>query len=129
QMERTVNSNFIQNIFEDNQQRLWVMTQDNGLFSVSSDAKGKPARYFYENETESNLSCIVQADNGNIYIGKLNEGLYRFISKEEGFENIPYSGSHLAIKDLYVVDQQQIYVGTENNRSEERRVGKKCRYQ
>lgn len=115
QMERTVNSNFIQNIFEDNQQRLWVMTQDNGLFSVSSDAKVKPARYFYENETESNLSCIVQADNGNIYIGKLNEGLYRFISEEEGFEKIPYSGSHLAIKDLYVVDQQQIYVGTDNN--------------
>lgn len=115
QLEKMVYSEFIQNIFEDKQQRLWVMTQDNGLFIVPSDSNAKVSHYFYENETESNLSCIIQADNGNIYLGKLNEGLYRFISEEEGFEKIPYTGCHLAIKDLYVVDAERIYVGTENN--------------
>lgn len=106
-------SEFIQDLFEDRQERLWVMTQDNGLFCVRN--KHSYSHYLFENESESNLSSIVQAENGNIYVGKLNEGLFRFASQELGFEKIPYTECHLAIKDLYVVDSDKIYVGTENH--------------
>lgn len=114
-LKEVIYSEFIQMIFEDRQQRLWVMTQDNGLFCKPTDMDPYVGHYLYENESESNLSSIAQANNGNIYIGKLNEGLFRFVSKEEGFVKVPYSGCHLAIKDLYVVDSNRIYVGTENN--------------
>lgn len=114
-LQEVIYSEFIQKIFEDRQNRLWVMTQDNGLYCKSSDSNPYATHYLYENESESNLSSIVQAENGNIYIGKLNEGLFRFVSPDIGFEKIPYTTCHLAIKDLYVVDSERIYVGTENN--------------
>src|SRR5690606_24697776 len=114
-LQEVIYSEFIQKIFEDRQNRLWVMTQDNGLYCKSSDSNPYATHYLYENESESNLSSIVQAENGNIYIGKLNEGLFRFVSPDIGFEKIPYTTCHLAIKDLYVVDAERIYVGTENN--------------
>lgn len=114
-IEEVIYSEFIQEIFEDRQQRLWVMTQDNGLYCKPSDSNPYALHFLYENESESNLSSIVQAENGNIYIGKLNEGLFRFVSQEKGFEKIPYTSCHLAIKDLYVVDSNRIYVGTDNN--------------
>ena len=115
QLKEVVYSEFIQEIFEDKEQQLWVMTQDNGLFCKPSETDSFVGHYLYEFESESNLSSIAQAENGNIYIGKLNEGLFRFVSKDEGFVKVPYSGCHLAIKDLYVVDSNRIYVGTDNN--------------
>lgn len=114
-LKEVIYSEFIQKIFEDRQQRLWVITQDNGLFCKPTDTDPYVGHYLYENESESNLASIAQANNGNIYIGKLNEGLFRFVSQEKGFVKVPYSGCHLAIKDLYVVDSNRIYVGTDNN--------------
>ena len=115
QLKEVGYSEFIQEIFEDKEQRLWVMTQDNGLFCKPSETDSFVGHYLYEYESESNLSSIAQAKNGNIYIGKLNEGLFRFVSMDEGFVKVPYSGCNLAIKDLYVVDSNRIYVGTDNN--------------
>src|SRR5699024_8175437 len=74
-LKEIVYSEFIQEVFEDKQQRLWVMTQDKGLFVSATDGESYQGHYFYENESESNLASIAQAENGNIYIGKLNEGL------------------------------------------------------
>src|SRR5699024_8647599 len=38
-----------------------------------------------------------------------------FVSLEEGFVKIYYTGCHLAIKDIYVLDSNRIYIGTDNN--------------
>ncbi|WP_335965800.1 two-component regulator propeller domain-containing protein [Galbibacter sp. PAP.153] len=108
-----VKSEFIQKLFEDKQRNLWVITQDKGVYCIAEN--GTISRYFYKNESEANISSICQAPNGNIYIGKLNEGLYKFEPKSKSFKKIPYTQCHLSIKTLYVNSPDEIYIGTDSS--------------
>ncbi|WP_456866044.1 hybrid sensor histidine kinase/response regulator transcription factor [Galbibacter sp. BG1] len=110
---QAVKSEYIQKLFEDAKNNLWVLTQDKGVYCIASN--GKIARYFYKNESEANISSICQSVNGNIYIGKLNEGLYKFDSETNNFHKIPYTQCHLSVKALYVNAPDEIYVGTDSN--------------
>lgn len=107
-----VSTNFIQTIFEDHKNNLWILTQSKGVYKIGAD--NQVSVFFQKNESEGNLSSICEDANGTIYIGKLNEGLYKYNASTGTFQNISqqYKG-HLPIKTLYASGEGEILLGTD----------------
>src|SRR5699024_7401315 len=77
QIKQPVPSSFINYLYEDKDQNLWISTQDTGLFRLNkdntvksfSDSKGMPC---------NNISSMVEDRLGNLYVGSLNKGLFLY---------------------------------------------------
>lgn len=112
QITGLVNTNFIQTILEDSEQNLWLLTQSKGLYKVSNQNK---VEVFFDNiESDGNLSSICEDAYGNIYISKLNYGLFRYNKQQSTFDNISRNYcKKLPIKTLYVANDEQILMGTD----------------
>ena len=104
------NSFHIQDIHEDKDKNLWLATSDLGIIQITSS--GYQYKYF-ENEN-NDFSCISEDAFGEIYVGCLQNGLYRFNPKNNQFQSIPYH-SPLHVKSIYASTHEELYIGTDGN--------------
>lgn len=62
------------------------------------------------------LTSICEDSKGNIYVGTLGKGLFRYDINTTQFEAVPYPANpDLPIKSLYQPNSEEIYIGTDGN--------------
>lgn len=113
QLPTLVPSYLINQLYEDRKGTLWVITNDKGIYSIDKNKKLK----HYPNEKEMIWpSSICEDKAGNIYIGCLKNGLFKYNPQTDCFTHIKCpSYPQLPIKALYSMNQDEIYIGTDGN--------------
>ncbi|MEZ0485492.1 two-component regulator propeller domain-containing protein [Fibrella aquatica] len=104
-------SELILKILEDNQQNLWVSTEDKGLYRFSGRSVNA---YFVSKKSQNNIiGSICQDSYGRLFVGNISSGLYRYDPAAQTFVSIPYNGqTNLPVIDLLVNQNNQIVVAT-----------------
>lgn len=107
--DTSLSTNFyINHLYEDKQGRLWITTASN---ITMLSPMGMSKQYLSESIPEG-LSCICEDALGTIYAGSLQEGMFVLDKKQDRFIAIPNT-RNLAIKSLYLANQEEIYIGTD----------------
>lgn len=111
---RRLCSRYIVSVFEDSRQRLWIASADKGVncYQPSSDEM----KLFKAPETLGNnqISVINEDTYGNIFVGTLSGGLFKYNQYLQKFEQVPYSGgADLPIKSLATDNQKKLLIGTD----------------
>ncbi|UJH90802.1 hypothetical protein LZ575_18955 [Antarcticibacterium sp. 1MA-6-2] len=107
---KMVPSSYLTGIFEDSHENLWALSQDRGLFKITKN--NKIHEYFHENEYETNISSIAEDEKGDLYVGSLTKGLFKYDRGKQKFIIIEDS-ENLPVKSLFVTDNNEILVGTD----------------
>lgn len=103
-------SQFILNLFEDNEQNLWIITQDQGIFKI--DSNNHTRQYLFNGKYQNNISTIIEDADQNIFIGSFNHGLLKYNKASDKF--IPISSTeNTSITSLYLLKENKILVGTD----------------
>ncbi|MDR1003418.1 MAG: response regulator [Prevotellaceae bacterium] len=121
QYSSLINAYAINYMYEDRRHRLWIATENNGLYRVdttkpvdtllSADARSGAV----QNYTGYNsVSSVCEDTNGTLYIGSLTRGLYRYDEQSDRFIQIPRSEG-LPVKSLYATKQHKLLIGTDGN--------------
>ena len=92
-------------LMEDSKERLWIVTQDQGLWLYD----GKGVKPFFSGETErASVLDVCEDHQGQIYVGTSNDGMFKW--QNGRFEHIAATGSmHIAV--LYVNRAGDIMMG------------------
>ena len=103
-----ININFSRRLLEDKNGYLWIVTEDNGVFSI----KGKDIKhYLYRDGEKNSIFDICQDNRGNIYLAHMNGGLYRLVHGQKDFSPVPSTMS-MPIVSLKTSKDGNILVGT-----------------
>ncbi|WP_300224958.1 two-component regulator propeller domain-containing protein [uncultured Bacteroides sp.] len=100
----------VNTIAEDNYSRIWIGTEDNGVF-IYDTQKGLISRPKSDELENTNITSIAINSNGDIYLGTFSKGLYVFHNNNEKVEKITSCGN-IPIKTLIFVDDD-LYIGTD----------------
>lgn len=108
-----VPSNFINYLFEDKYQNLWISTQDQGLFQLNKENELKTFSYS-KGMPCNNISSMVEDSEGNFYVGSLDRGLFLYNKNSETFSEVRSpENPNLSISTLYLSQEGVICIGTE----------------
>lgn len=105
-------SPFIETIFEDSQERLWVLSQDNGLFKLQKN--GETEEYFSAGKQKTAITSICENKKGKIFVGSLTGGMFQLQEEKNTFDLIKGSQG-LPVKNLYTTCDNKILIGTDGN--------------
>lgn len=113
QIKNLIPSDLINYLYEDQEQNLWVSTQDKGLFRLSKNNELK--NFSTANAIASNaISSIIEDQKGTLYVGSYNKGFFALDKKTDTFVSIPFPDKkNLAINTLQLAKDGSIYIGTE----------------
>lgn len=105
--------NFIADLHEDMKGNLWIVTSDQGIQCLSPSGE---IREYFKDRDVNRLSNICEDRYGNIYVGSLINGLFRYDSGKDTFIPITYAPyPNLPVKYLYAANENEIYIGTDGN--------------
>ncbi len=106
-----VPSRFISYFYEDDDENLWVATQDQGLIKIS---KNDQQQQYYDLKGLDNVSSICQDLSGNLYVSSLTSGLFKYNKQKDQFDCVSDPEfRNLSIKVLYPIKTGNILVGTD----------------
>ena len=111
-LDNFVPTSFIDKIYEDSQQNLWIVTPQSGLFF--RDFLNRTASYFENANIRATLSDIVEDPKGTIYVGSYTKGLFQYVPDEGAFKAVPNT-NNVAIHSLFINDKKEFLVGTDGN--------------
>jgi signal transduction histidine kinase/ligand-binding sensor domain-containing protein/AraC-like DNA-binding protein len=115
-VNRIIETSFIELIYEDRGQNIWINTKDKGLFLYSPTTQEVRRFTAQKQLTSETISSFTENETGQLFIGTLNGGLMRLNKSEMTFEPIPYHNkTNLNIKTLMTDNQNKLYIGTEGN--------------
>lgn len=105
-------SSLVSWMFEDDEENLWIATEDSGIFRVTHDSKLK--KFGFKEIGWNLVSAICQDKKGNLLAGSMTNGLFLHDKTTDSFIPVPYRDKqNLPIKALYVTDKDDIYIGTD----------------
>ena len=125
---QTLSSNDVRAVFEDRDGNCWISTKD-GIIRIF-DKQGKNLGVLCKNGTVGNgvpvsgvAYCIMQSDNGDIWIGSRGEGIYHLqkqtgnrlvfkINQYKGEENDQYGLSSNSVYSIIQDSKGRIWIGT-----------------
>ena len=86
-----IGSNYLNVIFEDSRQNLWIATEEKGLYRYSPESKELKSYKAPYHIAGDDVSAICEDAHGQIFVGTLTKGLFRLSSRQEGnFEPVLY---------------------------------------
>lgn len=105
-------SNAIINLFEDDNENLWIATEDRGLYKKTAD---QLTVYFSSKKNQLNMiASLCQDEQGNLLAGNLNEGLFRYDAQTDSFYHVAFKNApNLTVLDIFVGSDNQIYVASD----------------
>lgn len=116
QLNTLIDSYFIEAIYEDREQKIWISTDDKGLFQYSPISNTLRNFTATGDLTSEAISSFSEDKTGRLFISTINGGLMQLNKEEMTFEPIPYKGrTDLNIKTLLTDSQNNLYIGTEGN--------------
>ncbi|WP_321479791.1 two-component regulator propeller domain-containing protein [uncultured Bacteroides sp.] len=113
-----MHSNFLNVIFEDSKQNLWIASEDKGLFRYSPEKKTLQCFRASQGLSSEDVYAITEDKKGNIYVGTLTGGLFRLPAEhyysDSRFESITYKNHVLLnIRTLMIDQQEKLFIGTD----------------
>ena len=102
------NSLFIDYLFEDSQERLWIISPS----SISLLENGQSIKQYLAGGMSEEFSSICEDAYGNLYVGSRYFGMFYYDEVKDDFISIPYP-SKLVIRDLHLANQEEIYIATD----------------
>lgn len=114
ELNRKIQSYFIQTIYEDSKQNIWIATENKGLFCYTP-SNGQVQNFTAPGQlTSEDISCLCEDKEGTLFISTLNGGLMKLNPSNSQFTPIPYKGNNrLSIKTLTIDNNNNLYIGTE----------------
>lgn len=114
ELNRKIQSYFIQTIYEDSKQNIWIATENKGLFCYTP-SNGQVQNFTAPGQlTSEDISCFCEDKEGTLFISTLNGGLMKLNPSNSQFTPIPYKGNNrLSIKTLTIDNNNNLYIGTE----------------
>ncbi len=110
-----IGNDFISRLFEDRDGKLWIASENNGLFCYDriNDVIKRffsPDRYLH-----CDVSAITQDNDGIIYIGIISGGLHRWDGNifKPLFPDGPLA--HLSVKSLLIRNDNNLIIGTDGD--------------
>ncbi len=113
QIQQQIPANFIDYLFEDKDQNLWIASQDKGIIRIGKNGKVK---YFNSSKKtpRSTITSICQDKEGNVYLSSVSNGLFVHNKIADDLNHIPYPPSpNLSISTLYLSKTNELYLGTD----------------
>lgn len=110
-----IGSNYLNVIFEDSRQNLWIATEEKGLYRYSPESKELKSYKAPYHIAGDDVSAICEDAHGQIFVGTLTKGLFRLSSRQEGnFEPVLYqSRMNLNIRTLIINTRGKLIIGTD----------------
>jgi ligand-binding sensor domain-containing protein/signal transduction histidine kinase/AraC-like DNA-binding protein len=102
-------------VFQDSRKDFWILSDDQGLNRYSPTTKRLEC-YKSPNKIGSNQTSAICEDHlGNIFVGTLTSGLFKFNRSTNRFDQIGYASSQqcLPVKCLLIDRQKNLLVGTD----------------
>jgi len=109
-----LSSMYLTYIFQDSRGIFWIASENQGLNMY--DPKNDEVTIFKTPvQIGSNqISAICEDLKGNIFVGTLTNGLYKYNAQSRIFELVPYiNHSTLSVKSLLVDDKGRLLIGTD----------------
>lgn len=104
-------SSLINQVYEDRKGRLWVASNDRGVFRLDA---GNHVWQYYGADNLVWSSSLCEDEQGNIYAGCLKNGLFRYDERQDRFVRVGgETGGRMPVKTLCPVAPDEIYVGTD----------------
>lgn len=123
---KKVPSNFINSIYEDADENLWMATPRKGLYCIYKN--GSIKQFESTDVLWNGVTSFCLDSSKNLYIGTV-QGLYKYLKESKTFVSIPYElNSKLPITFLYSIGRDDIYVGTSGYGVKRYNVRTKCFY-
>ncbi|MDT0688767.1 two-component regulator propeller domain-containing protein [Salegentibacter sp. F188] len=105
-----ISSPFILKLFEDNEENLWIITQDQGIFKI--DSRNRVRQYLFNEKYQNNISTIIQDADQNIMVGSFIHGLLKYDKASDNF--VPISSTeNISITSLHLSKEDKILIGTD----------------
>lgn len=110
-----IGSNYLNVIFEDSRQNLWIATEEKGLYRYSPESKELKSYKAPYHIAGDDVSAICEDAHGQIFVGTLTKGLFRLSSRQEGnFEPVLYQNRmNLNIRTLIIDTRGKLIIGTD----------------
>lgn len=110
-----IGSNYLNVIFEDSRQNLWIATEEKGLYRYSPESKELKSYKAPYHIAGDDVSAICENAHGQIFVGTLTKGLFRLSSRQEGnFEPVLYQNRmNLNIRTLIIDTRGKLIIGTD----------------
>jgi len=105
----------ITSLYLDIQNRLWIGTQNSGVYRMNSSTNQANLVYHSSNTLENNINCIVGEDN-LVYIGTKN-GVFVYDLKTGGRKlyNTTQGLPHNDIQCIFIDNKHNPWIGTKSN--------------
>jgi signal transduction histidine kinase/ligand-binding sensor domain-containing protein/DNA-binding response OmpR family regulator len=113
-VSKVITSNYLNALFIDSKDKLWIGTQNDGL--TSYDLQTQQVQIFREPAQLSSdkISVITEDTEGRICVGTHASGLNVYDAETHRFHAIPYKGaSSLTVSSLLVNSNKQLLIGTD----------------
>lgn len=114
-LDEQMGSNYLNVLFEDSRQNLWIATEDKGLYRYSPESKELKRYKAPYNIGSDDVSAICEDSHGQIFVGTLTGGLFKLSARQDGnFEPIPYQKQMIMnIRTLIIDSQGRMFIGTD----------------
>lgn len=118
-MNEYLRNHFLTVIYEDSNHRLWIGTENNGMhvysFNTSEYCTYNLSSPIEKRSISNTVSAICEGENGEVFVGTLDDGVYRFETPSMKINYIADTGGnhYLPIKSLFFDSSGQLLVGTD----------------
>ncbi len=114
QVTDMIPNNLITKLFEDWEGNLWAISDIHGLYCLTPTNKLRHYPTASDGKVLNGVSAICQDRQGNLYIGSISTGLFRYDRANSAFVSIAYPAHpNLPVKSLCLNDDNEILIGTD----------------
>ena len=95
---------------EDKEGNIWIAVGGVGVYRITPENE---VTLYLKNIHKLHALCLCKDNDGNLFVGSLGQGLYRYNVQLDDFEHISYNSEALPVKFLMEKSPNEIYIGTD----------------
>ena len=116
QLSQRMSSMHLTAIIQDSRGNFWLASENQGL-NFYNPKTDEVVTFKAPHTIGSNqISAIAEDTDGNIFVGTLTDGVFRYNSEQKTFNPVPHSyQSDLSVKTLFVNSKGKLLVGTDGH--------------
>lgn len=126
-ISKRLSSMYLTYIFQDSRGVFWIASENHGLNMYNPKTDEMTVFKAPAQIGSNQISAVCEDSKGDIFVGTLTNGLYRYNAQAHIFELVPYvNRSLLSVKSLLVDNKGRLLVGTDGQGIKIYNAKKKC---